>query len=376
MPGPPFQSFVEYCRRRVTPETCPNARLVGSNIPIYSGPHLAPFLEDSSRISRLLNEWNRLLGEGPGVFVIEHAFERLDVIHQMTKCFEAIIAREKMAGTSRGDHFGDNERIWNSFQKSSIQSPHLFVDYYGNRLIALACRAWLGPHYQLTAQVNNVKPGSDAQSPHRDYHLGFQSNEVIGSFPESAQTMSQHLTLQGAVAHSDMPVESGPTRLLPFSQRFAAGYRHFRDPAFSDYFEAHAVQLPLSKGDLLFFNPALFHAAGSNRSANDRMANLLQISSAFGRAMESLDRLAMITAVYPELIRRHQAETLPEALLETSATALADGYAFPTNLDSDPPIDGNAPRTQRSYLLQAVRENWPWPHLQKTLSELARRRCA
>ena len=48
------------------------------------------------------------------------------------------------------------------------------------------------------------------------------------------------------------------------------------------------MQLPLAKGDAAFFNPALFHGAGTNRSADvRRMANLLQVSSAFGRAMET-----------------------------------------------------------------------------------------
>ena len=63
------------------------------------------------------------------------------------------------------------------------------------------------------------------------------------------------------------------------------------------YFDAHHVQLPLQKGDAVFFNPALMHAAGHNRSADvRRMANLLQVSSAFGRAMESVDRLRMSQA--------------------------------------------------------------------------------
>ena len=102
------------------------------------------------------------------------------------------------------------------------------------------------------------------------------------------------LTLQGAVAHSDMPVESGPTLLLPYSQRYEHGYALYRDPEFVDYFAQHAVQLALQKGDGLFFNPALMHAAGENRSTNvQRMANLFQISSAFGKAMESVDQQRM-----------------------------------------------------------------------------------
>jgi len=48
----------------------------------------------------------------------------------------------------------------------------------------------------------------------------------------------------------------------------------------------------LSKGDGIFFNPALLHAAGHNRSADiRRMANLLQVSSAIGRCMETVDRV-------------------------------------------------------------------------------------
>ena len=68
---------------------------------------------------------------------------------------------------------------------------------------------------------------------------------------------SPALTLQGAVAHCDMPVESGPTMLLPHSQRFTGGYLAFNRPEFVDYFAAHHVQLPLRKGDAVFFNPAL-----------------------------------------------------------------------------------------------------------------------
>jgi len=49
--------------------------------------------------------------------------------------------------------------------------------------------------------------------------------------------------------------------------------------------------MPLEKGDAVFFNPALLHAAGSNHATDiRRMANLQQISSAFGRPMETVDR--------------------------------------------------------------------------------------
>ena len=57
---------------------------------------------------------------------------------------------------------------------------------------------------------------------------------------------------------------------------FAPGYFAYRKPEFAAWFDAHRVQLPLAKGDAAFFNPALFHAAGHNRtSAIRRIGNLL-----------------------------------------------------------------------------------------------------
>jgi ectoine hydroxylase-related dioxygenase (phytanoyl-CoA dioxygenase family) len=109
-----------------------------------------------------------------------------------------------------------------------------------------------------------VKPGGAAQVSHRDYHFGFQTAEACEKFPIVTQIASQFLTLQGAVAHCNMPVESGPPRLLPFSQRFDEGYMAYRLPHFTEYFLGNYVRLPLSIGDGLFFNPALFHAAGGN----------------------------------------------------------------------------------------------------------------
>ena len=54
------------------------------------------------------------------------------------------------------------------------------------------------------------------------------------------------------------------------------------------------LQLPLPKGDAVFFKPALFHAAGHNRSPDiRRMANLPQVSSPYGCAMSA--------ALYPAL---------------------------------------------------------------------------
>ena len=168
-----------------------------------------------------------------------------------------------------GDHFarpGANDRVWGALDKLAVTDPETFADYYANDVLALVSEAWLGPGYQVTSQVNVVNPGGQAQVAHRDYHLGFMDRDQAQAFPAHVHALSPGLTLQGAVAHVDMPVETGPTLYLPHSQKYPAGYLGYHDAAFTAYFEEHHVQLPLVAGDAVFFNPALFHGAGTNRT--------------------------------------------------------------------------------------------------------------
>ena len=99
------------------------------------------------------------------------------------------------------------------------------------------------------------------------------------------------------------------------------------------------------------------------------MANLLQVSSAFGRAMESVDRTAMSAALYPVL--RDFAGSA-----ENVIAASAEGYAFPTNLDRDQPVDGLAPPTQAELVRQALAEGWDVDLLRRSLREQHERRSA
>jgi len=309
--------------------------------------------------------------------VLRRAYPDPAVVDRASGAFDALIEEERAQGGARGDHFakpGANDRVWSALDKMAVRAPEAFVDYYANDMLALVSEAWLGPAYQVTSQVNVVNPGGAAQRVHRDYHLGFLPQERAAAYPAHVHRLSPVLTLQGAVAHCDMPVESGPTLYLPHSQKYEPGYLAWRLPEFIDYFESHHVQLPLEKGDAVFFNPALFHAAGHNRSADiKRMANLLQISSAFGRAMESVDRRAMANAVFPVLLRR-KAEGMSEEWLHRVVAATAEGYAFPTNLDLDPPVDGLAPPSQADTLRRAVAESWDPERLDQELHAGALRR--
>ena len=193
-------------------------------------------------------------------------------------------------------------------------------------------------------------------------------------YPAHLHRMSAVLTLQGAVAHCDMPLESGPTMLLPYSQRFAAGYVAFYRPEFLDFFAEHHVQTPLRKGDAVFFNPALYHGAGANTSGDiRRMANLLQVSSPFGRAMESLDRTAMVRAVYPAL-RAMRSAGRPAHEVLNAVVATAEGYPFPTNLDHDQPIGSLAPPSQVDVVLDALDADLDVAELDAALSAQDERR--
>ncbi|MBD8236820.1 phytanoyl-CoA dioxygenase family protein [Pseudomonas fluorescens] len=363
-----LEDFQRLCSQKAHAKDYPLCAEVVGNVPIYR----AHTLRNSDRRA-VMNELHRLFRDGPGVMVVRQAYEDLDVVDRHSQVFEAIFATEAAQGVA-ADHFakaGSNGRIWNSLQKAALESPQSFVEYYANPLLGLIAEAWLGPSYQVTAQVNVVHPGGQAQQPHRDYHLGFQTNDVVERFPLPLHVLSQYLTLQGAVAHTDMPLESGPTQLLPFSQQYALGYLAWRREEFIDYFQQHAVQLPLNKGDLLFFNPALFHAAGTNRTVDrHRMANLLQISSAFGKPMEALDRDRMMLAVYPALLAN------PTLDAQAVIACTADGYSFPTNLDTDPPLQGLAPQTGQQLMQQALNERWPYSDFAAAVAQMRAKRQA
>ena len=334
----------------------PHAARIEQNVVVYSAADVRDRADDRSLRAEIAGALER----GPGVVAFECAADP-DIVDAATVEFAAIIADERSTKGEVGDHFapaGANDRVWNALEKLAIRSPQVFVDYYSNDIIALASLAWLGPNYQVTSQVNVVKPGGQAQQPHRDYHLGFMEDDEAEQYPPHIHRLSPMLTLQGAVAHCEMPLDSGPTMYLPHSQKYEAGYVAWRRDDFKQYFAEHHAQLPLAKGDAVFFNPAVFHGAGTNVTADvHRMANLLQISTAFGRAMEDVDRRAMIRSIYPSLLSTME-RGAERAGLDRAIAACSEGYAFPGDLDADQPVDGLAPPSDAVTVRRALDERW------------------
>ena len=363
-----LDDLINICTPRATIDEYRHASSIERDTVVYDSGLLCDHIATPEVRLSVMAELADVLRDGPGIVVFRAAFER-DIVDAVSGVFDEMIVDERERGVGGGDHFarpGDNDRVWNALEKLAIREPELFVRYYDNEILALVSQAWLGPGYQVTSQVNVVNPGGLQQEPHRDYHLGFMPDDRAAAYPAHVHLFSPMLTLQGAIAHCDMPVETGPTMYLPHSQKYAPGYVAWRRPEFKQYFADHHVQLELSAGDAVFFNPALFHGAGTNRT-NDvrRMANLLQNSSALGRAMESVDRTAMVLSLYPVLLDADMTVGAVRRVLAASA----EGYPFPGDLDRHRPEGESSDQSPTDITLRALREHWP-------LDELAARLAA
>ncbi|MGP1397688.1 MAG: phytanoyl-CoA dioxygenase family protein [Inquilinaceae bacterium] len=357
----------------------PHAAAVDKNIPIYDAAWIRARIDDDAAIAGLMAEWTNVLMDGAGVLAVKNAIADHQIVDDATGILNGIIEAERTTNKG-GDHFakaGSNSRVWNAHEKLCMASPEVFARYNANDIVPLVSRAWLGPLYQITTQVNVVRPGGEAQNPHRDYHMGFQPVAQLERYPAHTHRLSAMLTLQGAIAHCDMPVDSGPTMVLPFSQRYLPGYIAAHRPEFSAYFAEHHVQLPLGKGDMLFFNPALFHAAGTNRTTDVvRFANLMQIGSGYGRSIEIVDRARMSAALYPVVRDMKRDNVLTAREIDNVIAACAEGYPFPANLDIDSPLTGMAPPSQQDFFRMALAEDWETERFRKTMDDYTARRVS
>ena len=168
-----LEDFKKTVDRKLDIGSVPNAAEIQKNIPIYNIEDLQNAFQSAELKFDLMAEWAWVLRESSGAIVLRNAYKDTTIIDEATKLYEDIIADEKLKSGGGADHFaaaGANDRIWNSLQKLCESSPDVFLRYFANEAIQAACESWLGPNYQMTAQVNLVHPGGDAQQAHRDYH--------------------------------------------------------------------------------------------------------------------------------------------------------------------------------------------------------------
>ena len=364
--------------QRTDAADCPHAARLLNDVPVYDCESLRARLSQGGDFQRsLMGEWAWVWEEGPGILVLQGALAA-PVVDAVTVRFKEIIERER-SNNSGGDHFakaGANDRVWNALEKLCLADPASFARYYANDMLALASEAWLGPAYQITSQVNNVRPGGPAQTPHRDYHLGFCSAEQAERYPAHVHRLSPMLTLQGAVAHVDMPLESGPTLYLPHSQKYSHGYLVADREEFRDALRPAPRAVAPGQGRRGVLQPR----AAARRGRQP-----------FGRHPAHGQPAAGVVGLRPRHgiggPRPHDAGPVPgtslaretEAVLDRTAqdravAASAEGYAFPTNLDRDPPLGGLAPDSPQAVVRRALQEGWSPDRLSAWMDTAAHKR--
>jgi len=352
------------------------AQLDEANVAVYEAAAIRDAIANGLR-EDVMSEIIDVLYSGPGLMVMRAALEVRDV-DRVSVSFRELLDEQARGHIQVGDHFakpGTNARVWLALEKLAFKDPYGFARYYSNDIIALVSQAWLGPLYRVTSALNLVHPGGTAQVPHCDYHLGFVPDKIIAAFNRHIHQMSAMLTLQAAIPHVKMTKQAGPTLYVPFSQVYDYTYLAARNEDVQQWTQAHSVQPELSVGDIIFFNPKVLHAAGSNSTVDvERLANLLQISSAFGRPLERSSNRALCCAIAPTLISVRAGDEFDDEAIRRVIAVISEGYPFPTNLDRQVPGESLMPESEADLMWRAVSEGWDIAKLDDELARLERER--
>ena len=78
----------------------------------------------------------------------------------------------------------------------------------------------------------------------------------------------------------------------------------------------------------------------------------------------------MVSALFPVL----KTLNLPQEFLVSVIAASAEGYPFPTNLDTDPPVGGLASESQAELLARGLTEDLSIEEFEKALFKNSARR--
>jgi hypothetical protein len=90
--------------------------------------------------------------------------------------------------------------------------------------------------------------------------------------------------------------------------------------------------------------------------------------------METIDRVKMCKRTFEPFKRLVSTAQLGGPALDAAIAATAEGYSFPTNLDSDPPEGGLAPQTQAALLKEAILGDWTPESFDARLAEQENRK--
>jgi ectoine hydroxylase-related dioxygenase (phytanoyl-CoA dioxygenase family) len=274
------------------------------------------------------------LQEGEGVVIIRNAYSDFQLLDRAYTNFKNRIEIEEKLGISANDLTTprSNKRLFNALNKFAEDNPKDFIEYYSNEYLHHVINSCLGPFYQIVSEINLVVPGELGQLPHRDYPFCVYTKKLLETLPLNLLKCAPFLTLQAGIIHQDTPIEMGSTRFILGSQKESDGYRTMRNVDDISRFEKEAIQFDLKKGDLIFFNPSIYHAGGGNRTINPRLVNLLQISSGMIRPLATINFLELIKNLYQYLILISD-----KAKVERICRVITECWPFPTNFITDKP---------------------------------------
>ena len=196
----------------------PHADRAVQGVLVYDSAAIAAVMGDPARRRELQAELADALANGPGVVVFAGRVRgrrgrrcgdrRVRRHHRRAACRRAARRATTSASPAPTTGSGTPSRSSRSARPTCSSATTPTTSSRWRR------QAWLGPGYQITSQVNVVNPGGLAQARTATTTSASSRTRSPPSSRRTCTPVSPVLTLQGAVAHSDMPVESGPT-LLP-----------------------------------------------------------------------------------------------------------------------------------------------------------------
>ena len=174
----------------------------------------------------MMAEWASVMRDGPGIVVLRGAFADLAPVDAATESFSPSStssgARTRRAATispSRAPTTGSGTR-WKSWPCARPSASRAITPTRRSRW---SRRPGSGPAIRSPRRSIASIPAARRNRRIATITWASRRAEEIAGFPAHAHQLSPLLTLQGAVAHCDMPIESGPTLYLPFSQTLRAG---------------------------------------------------------------------------------------------------------------------------------------------------------
>ena len=223
---------------------------------------------------------------GNGYAIIKNVFDE-NTVDELNEAVTAFVEEDHGRLSKKNiDHFATkNTRVWNFPERLAEYDPKVLLKLITNKHMNDIIDGFLGRFHVGSLAVNIVNPGSDEQSWHTDYPVGFSKTNCSEFSRFHMNHLYAYFSLQVGIALTDMNITNGVTQLVPRSHRID----NIDSKILKGNFVEHDIVTPtLKRGDVVFFNRRLVHRAGANTGASPRTMVLLQAVMPFGLGMERI----------------------------------------------------------------------------------------